>query len=164
MTQLKSEIRINAPKEKVWEILADFGGVAAYNLNLRSAHSTSEANGGVGATRHCDLLPMGSIEERIVDWTEGQGYTIDIYEGKGTPPFKSALARIEVHPEGQQTLVTMEMNYSLKFGVVGTAMNKMMVRAQFAKALPRILQGLKIYAETDKKPTRADLKSLAATA
>lgn len=161
MTQLQSEVLINAPKEKVWEILADFGNIAKFNLNLRSSHSTSKANGGIGATRHCDLAPMGSIEERIVDWVEGVGYSVDIYDGKGTPPFKTAIAHIKMSEAGKQTRVTMEMDYSIKFGPVGAAMDRIMIRSQFAKALPRLLQGLKIYAETGKEPTRADLKQLA---
>ena len=52
MPSITQTIRINAPKEKVWNVLADFGGIINYNPNLKDSYSTSKANGGIGATRH----------------------------------------------------------------------------------------------------------------
>lgn len=149
MTRLTREVRINAPKEKVWEILADFGGVYKFNPNVPTSYCTSEANGGVGATRHCDLTFQGaSIEERIVEWHEGHSYTIEIYAGKNTPPFKTAIASISVKKEGNGSIVTGTFDYNLKYGPLGTLMDKLMVRSQFSRAWSRLFAGLKHYAET----------------
>ena len=60
----------------------------------------------MGATRHCDLLPMGSVEERIFDWKEGEEYSLEILEGKKIAPFKFARARIVLNSEGNQIVVT----------------------------------------------------------
>ncbi len=154
MTTITREIKIDASQEKVWEILADFGGIYKFNPGVSSSHSTSSANSGVGATRHCDLLPAGSVEERIFEWKEGQAYKVEIYSGKGTPPFKSAVGQLEAKPDGNGTLVRMRFEYSLKFGPIGALMDRLMVRSQFSKAIPGILAGLKHYAETGEEVGR----------
>ena len=154
MTTIIREVTINASQEKVWDILADFGGIYKYNPGVSSSHSTSSANGGVGATRHCDLLPAGSVEERITAWNEGRDYKIEIFSGKGVPPFKTAVAHIKVQPEGTGTHVQMRFDYSIKFGFIGSLMDRLMVKKQFSKAIPGILAGLKHYAETGEEVNR----------
>jgi carbon monoxide dehydrogenase subunit G len=149
MTRLTREVRINAPKEKVWEILADFGGISKFNPNVSTSYCTSEANSGVGATRHCDLSFKGaSLEERIVEWREGHSYTIEIYQGKNTPPFKTARASISVRKDGNASIVTGTFDYSLKYGLLGVLMDKLMVQPQFSRAWSHLFAGLKYYAET----------------
>ena len=164
MTYIEKEIRINAPKERVWDILADFGGVVKYNPGISDSYSTSKSNEGSGATRHCDVLPMGSIEERITDWKEGEGYGIEIFDGKKIAPFKYAQAQIKVRSEGNQTIASIFFNYQLKYGPVGWLMNNLVVKSQFNKALPGLLEGLKFYAETGQQATREALKQAHALA
>ena len=154
MTTIIREVQINALPEKVWDIVADFGGIYKYNPGVSSSHSTSATNGGVDATRHCDLLPAGSVEERITAWNEGRDYKIEITSGKGVPPFKTAVAHIEVQPQGSTTLVKMRFDYGIKFGFIGNLMDSLMVKKQFSKAIPGILAGLKHYAETGEEVRR----------
>lgn len=165
MSTITDSIRINAPKDKVWEILADFGGVINYNPGLSNSYSTSENNEGVGATRHCDLLPMGSIEERIVEWNEGSDYLVDIYQFNGaTPPIKEAFGRLSIEADGDQTIANMSLSYEMKMGFIGNAMKGLVLDGQYQKAVTGILQGLKFHTETGKQSTRAALKAALATA
>lgn len=150
MTKVIREVQINTPKERVWQVLADFGGVQNYNPNVKKSYATSEANGGLGATRHCDLTLFGaSVEERITDWQEDREYSIEIFDGQKSPPFKTAVARLAVREDGQVgSIVTGEFDYTLKYGPLGYLMDQMMVKPQFEKAFPRLLAGLKHYCET----------------
>ena len=52
MAHFSTQIRINATKEKVWEVLADFGGIYRWNPGVRHSYATSEAGHGLLATRH----------------------------------------------------------------------------------------------------------------
>ena len=160
MTHIEKSVRIEAPKTRVWEILADFGGVSKFHPGLRGSHSTSAANQGVGATRHCDLAPMGSVEERIVEWREGSEYWVEIYQGEKLPPLRSAVARLKVREEGSETVVGMVFDYQLKLGPVGAVMNQLMVRREFEKAVSDILNGLKVYTETGRRATRERIREL----
>jgi carbon monoxide dehydrogenase subunit G len=142
-------IRIDAPKQRVWDVLADFGGTYRYNPNVVTSFSTSEANSGLRAARHCDLTFGGaSINELIVGWDEGNSYDIEIVDGKRIPPFKKALATFEVAEDGDGTLVTMTLRHSMKYGPIGSLMNRLVVDSQNTKALNLILAGLKHYIET----------------
>ena len=148
MTTVTREVKIDAPVEKVWKILADFGGIYKFNPGVPNSYSTSQSNSGVGATRHCDFLPTGGVEERITEWNENSDYKIEIYEGKGVPPFKTAVAHLSVAPDDNGTIVKMSLSYRLKFGPLGALMDAMLVRKQFQKAVPGILAGLRHYTET----------------
>ena len=162
MQTIESSIRIDAPKEKVWAALADFGNIQNFHPGLKSSHSTSQASGGVGATRQCVLKPMGTIQERIVEWNEGESMLVHIYEGKGMPPldFDTLKARFILREEGSGTAATMRMNYDTK-GLGGAVMGPML-KSQYRKVIPQILQGLKFYVEKGRTPTSQDLKQLAA--
>ena len=84
-TVITRKVTINAPKQKVWEALADFGNVFKLSPNLKKSYLTSDQQEGIGATRHCDFVNMGAqVEERIVEWDEGESIKIDIYESKKT--------------------------------------------------------------------------------
>ena len=148
MTKFSYQIEIDAAPEHVWGILADFGNVYKFSPGVTHSHSTSEAENGLGATRHCALAPAGSIEERIVGWEEGSRMDIEIYEGKGAPPFKKAVASIWLEPQGNGTVAFAKIDYEMKYGPVGAAMNALMVKNFLHKGFQGLLSGLKHYAET----------------
>ena len=103
---LSYKIQVDAPVARVWDIIADFGGVYRYSPGVKQSKTLSANNEGVGAERICHLAPSGVIKERILEWHEGERYSLEIYEGKGTPPFKTALATLAVKPHDGGTQVT----------------------------------------------------------
>ena len=48
---------------------------------------------------------------------------------------------------GNQTKVQQEMEYTVKFGLLGILMDKMMIGKQFNSGINKFLNGLKKYAE-----------------
>ncbi len=150
MTRITGDIHIDAPKEHVWDILADLGGIKNFHPGLTDSYYHPGAKRGVGASRHCDLKPFGSLEETVVRWEEGESYTLRIHDGKKVPPFSRAEGTLAVRANGggSGTVATMTLEYSLKFGPLGRLMNAIMVRRQFEKVIPAVLGGLKKYAES----------------
>ena len=147
MTTLSSEIRIDAPKENVWRILADFGAVQNFAANVSRSYYTSDTKEGFGVTRHCDLQnPSGYVEERVTEWREGDGYTFDIYESNA--PLKRAAIDISLKRNGARTMVTATLDYQLKFGPIGSLLDLLIVRQQFRKGISSPLAGLKHHVET----------------
>ena len=58
-TVISRKVIIDAPKQKVWDALADFGNVQNMSPNIAKSYLTTEQVNGVGAERHCDFTAMG---------------------------------------------------------------------------------------------------------
>lgn len=79
------ERTIDASPSEVWAVLADFPNIADWNGGVTASHSTSDAASGVGAQRHCDLAPMGALEETVLEWDEHRKIVISIDSAKRLP-------------------------------------------------------------------------------
>lgn len=148
MTTITRQVTVDAPSEQVWDALADFGGIAAWNPNVKKSRLTSNKTDGEGITRECQLTPMGTVQERVTEWTEGEMMTVEIFDFKNVPGMRSGLAVFNLEPNGAQTGVTMQMSYEVGLGSIGAGMNAVMMKRQFAKAVTSLLAGLKFHVET----------------
>ena len=144
MTRLTGEIQINAPKEKVWDILADLGKVHIWNPVIANAYYTSEATDGVGAARHCDFPDGGYVKERTTEWKPGEAYTLEIYEG--TVPFERAAGSFAVKDAERGAIVSFTFEYELKSDAPVDPQE--VERQNREELIPTVLAGLKHYAET----------------
>ena len=146
MPVLVQQVAIDASREKVWEILADFSGVANWAPTISESRSTTEANGGVDAERSCEHEKMGTIYERIVAWEEGRSLSYDVIEGLPFP-MKSLNNIWEVRAHGDGALVTLTMDFGMKLGPFGF-LPAIMARRPMSKEMRVTLAGLKQYVET----------------
>ena len=147
MAHISTQIRINANKEGVWEVLADFGGICRWNPGVSHSYSTSENNHGLNATRHCDLLKNGDyLEEQILEWRDGESFKVNIYETN--LPLHRNVVKFSIEADGSGTIVTVAPDYALKYGLLGRLMNQIVVRRQFKKGMEDLLAGLKYHIET----------------
>ena len=149
MTTLSAKVDIDAPRDVVWDALADFGGTWKYNPSVITSRSLTEANRGVGAERFCDLTLSGAnVKERILEWDDAGSYSLEIYDGDRLPPVKNIVARISVSEEDGHTIAQGTMSYDTKFGPIGSLMDRILIRKQFAKSWQGIFAGLKHHTET----------------
>ena len=151
MATFSTSAWIDASKDKVWDTLADLGGIYKWNPGVSSSHSTSESSSGEGATRHCDLQTpggknMGYLEEKAFDWREGEGFKIDVYETN--MPLKNNVVSFTVKADGEGTRVAVSPDYAIKYGPLGAIADLLFVRRQMKKGMDGLLAGLKYYVET----------------
>lgn len=149
MNKITHEVWIDAPRQKVWDVLADFGNVYLTNPYITKSYLTSDQKTGVGTTRHCDLTLFGAtVEERIIGWDEGRSIEIDIYDRKNLPVIKTQGAAFTLQDENGGTRLRGAIHYTLKYGPIGALMNTFMLKPQNTKAWTTFLAGIKHYAET----------------
>lgn len=150
MKHVSGTVQIDAPTQRVWEVLADFGNINTFNPGLTASYLTGDDTSGVGATRHCDLtVPGASIEERIVEWKEGEGYRVQIYDGVRNP-FATAFATLIVTPvdgDAARSSVSMQLEWKTKGWFLGSLLDRGL-RTQNRKAVKGLLAGLKHHIET----------------
>jgi len=91
---------------------------------------------------------MGTVQERVTDWTEGESMTIEIYEFKNVPGMRAATADVHAVPNGDKTDVHFDLSYEVGLGAVGASMNSVMLKRQFGKTATGLLAGLKHHVET----------------
>ncbi len=154
MTHISHEIRIDAAKENVWAAIADLGGIEKFHPGVKKSYYLSEQREGVGASRRCELKPFGAVDERAIEWKDGEWITLEIYGGEKAPPFKSAIGVMSVEEVGGATIARLALDYELKFGPLGRMMDRLLVRRQFKKVVPAILVGLKRYVEREVKSSK----------
>ena len=64
MGYASTTVAFNAPANKVWETLADFGGILKWAPAGEGAEITNEGDG-IGMIRHLTLPPYGTAGERL---------------------------------------------------------------------------------------------------
>jgi uncharacterized protein YndB with AHSA1/START domain len=146
MTTITKTIQINAPKQKVWQILSNLETVQNYSPAVANSFYTSDNREGVGASRQCDW-EGGYIKEQITAWQLGEGYSFIVSEdGEPGSPMETQVGHFALAENGPGTLVTMTFEYSLK---AGAPVDPQEIEQMWAEELlPGILAGLKHYVET----------------
>ncbi len=145
MAKQVKQVRINEGKEKVWEIMADYGGVANWAPTITSSNLLTDANGGIGARRTCDHISGAAIEEVIAEWEEGEYYSYEMTTSFG--PVKTLVNTWAVRSEGNDTVVTLSMDFKMRFGPLGLLMIPM-AKMMMGKEMKLALAGLKHHVET----------------
>ena len=162
-TIITRKVIIDAPKQKVWDALADFGNVQNMSPNIAKSYLTTEQVNGLGAERHCDFTTMGAqVEERIVEWNEGESLKIDIYERKNMPMIADILASFNLEESDNKVILLASFEYSMSSGL-GNVMNSLVMKKMNIKSWELFIAGIKHHIETGEnvdKETQLDLSAV----
>ena len=149
MPRITVTTRIQASKEQVWAVLADIGSIYKWNPGVSKSHTISDRTQGEGAQRHCDLVKKGDyLKERALDWREGEGFKIDVYETNLPLKRNVVTFSLEADGDGDGTIVTVSPDYELKFGPAGVLMDMLFVGRQVRRGMADLVAGLKYHIET----------------
>ncbi len=146
MSTFTERTTIDAPREDVWEALADIGNIATWNPGLIASHRTNEIDG-VGGARHCDISAKHSLTENVVEFEPGTAITFRITGS--TLPFRSAVIAFTVTDTQQpsRTEVTVSPTYTLKYGPIGRILDTVAVGRNYRAGMHELLEGLKRHLE-----------------
>lgn len=137
---------MSVSKDKVWDVMADFPNVADWNGGVKNSYSTGEATSGVGATRHCDLSPTGTLEETIREWTPGEKFVVSI-DSSTKLPIKQGLVTFDLSDgaDAASSKVDVRYDYETKWGIAGKALGGLLDR-QLTKGFSGFLSDLETAA------------------
>jgi hypothetical protein len=140
--------KIKAPKENIWELLADFSNIHRFHPLLKSSgFIEGSCLAEPGATRQCSMLDGSYLKERILEWEPGKYYKVEIYDT--SMPVSHAETILGVAEMGTaESLVYMKIDLTPRFKILSPLLYVMF---RFV-AGPIILRGLeKEFGRTMKK-------------
>ena len=144
--ELNHKIEINAPKEKVWQILNQLEAVSDYNPQVDQAKCISEMRTGVGASRECTMKDGSSVKERVV-FIESNTISMELYESSW--PVKEMRWTTKLSDLSGRTEMTQKLEYKVKFGAIGALLNTFVMKSKMYAAIQETFEGLKKHAEKD---------------
>ena len=146
MPNIEQRISIDAPTDRVWSALGDFGGIDRWSPVINHSASVDGAERGVGAERACELKGLfPNVVERTTQWDEGRGYSFEI---KGAPMLREALSSWSIEATGDSTTVTARLEYRTSMGPIGALIGATIMKRMMTANLRESLAGLKHHVET----------------
>jgi hypothetical protein len=129
--------RMAASTGSVWAVFADFPNLARHWDGLRATSAVGDQTSGVGARRHVELKPIGSMDETVITWEEGRRIDTENRSSLSVP-FSRAETTLTLDPDDEGTLATFDYRYVPRGGpigrVTGGLIDKMLV-GSFTKML-----------------------------
>jgi len=110
--------RMTASSGSVWALFADFPNLASHWSGLRATSAIGDQTGGVGARRHVELRPIGSMEETVTTWEEGRRIDTENHPSMSVP-FARAETTLTLEPDDDGTLATFDYRYVPRGGPIG---------------------------------------------
>ena len=146
MGKLINDITINAPIDKIWNVLTDLELLDKTDPTVKKATLISENKTGLEAKRKV-LMQDGKnwFDEKITVFKPNEELVYQLTDCSF--PIKGLKHTYSFQKIGNQTKVQQVMEYTAKFGLLGLLMDKMMIGKQFNSGINKFLNGLKTYAE-----------------
>ncbi len=147
MNRVISTRNLSADIDTVWALAADVTSVVHWHPKVKSVDLLSPHKVGIGAARRCNFYDGTSVVEEVTQQTEGRALKIVLSEfSLPMKTFEVDIALKSIATGGTQIVFT--MNYEMKWGVLGTLMNAMMVRGQMAGLMKDVLDGMEHHLQT----------------
>jgi len=146
MTKISYEIDMNASKEKVWGIVADYGNLD-WTDGVERVDLINDIRQDIGMTRRCYLPGDKYVVERITQWSEGSGYTY-VIDDISDPIKTTSYVNWSVSEKSGVTTVGFEIHYEMEYGLLGDILNSIAIKRKFPERIGVFMKELKAHAET----------------
>ena len=142
MATILNEVLINTTPDKVWSILSDLELLEKYDPTVKKSTLISDGKIGIGAKRKVDMLDGKNwFEEKITVFKPNEALTYELTACSF--PIHQLHHSYSFEKTDTQTKVKQVMEYTVKFGMFGKLLNRLMIRRQSDKGIKKFLAGLK---------------------
>ena len=146
MTSYTKHITIDAPRDRVWAVVADIGRIAEWAPTISKSHVIGEPTVGIGARRFCRHKLMGDLEEEVIAWQDRRLVKLAVTKGM-PPPVRGAVGTYELaDTRSGSTAFSFTLAVDVGWSFVGRAMLPLMA-IMLRRDMALGLAGLKHYVE-----------------
>jgi hypothetical protein len=144
---------------EAWTKLSDLSKAHLYVPGLTGLDMTTEERTGVGASRRVYQGTRLTLDETVVDWNEGEGFSLRLHRGdKGPlPPMTEAWFDYGLQQQDEQVVLINRMRYRLGLGWLGKVLQSLFIERIAANAVRDTTLAQKIYYETGAAVSPAQL-------
>jgi uncharacterized membrane protein len=140
-TTIHNSIDIDATPEQVWAVLADLDGLATFDPFVETSTLLGDKREGLGAQRKCTVKPKNWFDEEITVWEPHRRLQFSIID--------CLTHTYTLEPSASRTHVAQVMRYEMKLGLVGQALNRLIIRRKSDQQIKGFFAGLKARVEAD---------------
>ena len=138
---------VNIPSDKIWETMNDFGGIEKYAPTITSSPIINDIKSGLGAKRKCTFNDGSSMVEEIIEFNEGQGYSMVLTEFSA--PLNSMHAEVRVKKiDANSSELYMSADVETKSGPLGWLMGNVLMPPIMKGVFKKVMSGLAYYSAT----------------
>src|SRR5687768_12784226 len=147
MSVIHNEILIQAPVDKIWDVLASPGLLERYDPTVLKSTLISDVQTSLSAKRRVNMQDGKNwFEEQITVYKRNEALTYELTACSF--PVSKLKHSYTFEKIGQQTKVSQTMEYTVKFGLLGRLLDAMLIRKRSDAGVKKFFAGLKSYVES----------------
>ena len=150
MPEVSIQMVIAKPRIEVWAQLRDLRVARHYVPGVSAIEYNPGPREGVGASRKVYKHGRAPIDETVIAWEDGRGFTLKIHEGdKPAAPFKWATYQYDLEDvAGGQTRLRGVFAYQMADGFVGRLLGLLVVRPALKRGNVLLESNMRKFYET----------------
>jgi len=145
-SQLTHTVTINAPLQEVYSTLLAIDNVNEWVVPVHEAHYVGNLKAVAGAERECTLADGSVVRETVVEALPNKLIRMRMTEHELPVHFFEWDIATEAL-SATETQVTQHTRYHVKFGLLGSLLDGLVVKSDLDATLSGAYQGLKNYVE-----------------
>jgi len=155
MGEVTFETVIAMPRTDVWAKLRDLRVARHYVPDVTAIEMNTSQSEGIGASRKVFMKNRQPVDETVIAWEDGRGFTVKIHKGEQPPtPFKWAKFQYEVaDAPGAQTRVRGTFSYEMANGLLGRLLEALVLRRALERSNTAVAANMKRFYETGRAVT-----------
>jgi uncharacterized membrane protein len=151
MAEIHKSVSINAPAERVFDLIDDPGAIPSYTPNVERVEDVQQSEHRIGDTFRVIYKAVGATFKETFTVTEYERPTrlASRFENgmKGTFVY-------QVTPQGEQTTLTVDVQYQLPAGALGKAVDSLLLERTNETTIEKQLDNLRqLAAQASTSPT-----------
>lgn len=150
--QSSVRVRINAPWERVWEILDDITLIPQYHPEVREVDLvSSQKKRAAGVKYQCHITEgrKGNCVEEVVEYIPHQKFSTAMPEDSWgiSKMFSDFIVDTTITPHAESTTILQFDSYYNPIGLWNSILNLLILRRAFKKKSMSVMEGIKRLAE-----------------
>ncbi len=153
-SEVSARVRIEMSHARAWKLLRNLDLAGRYVPGVSGCTLTSSQREGVGASRRIEQPNRAPMQETVVEWVDGEGFTLQLHapgSEQAPMPFSQARFRYRIARAGTRAVdAELSMSYSLRGGALGQVADALVMRSVMRKQVESVAAAMKAFYEEAK--------------